>query len=179
MPLRPRFYEVTPLYAAFKIFGIVVGIILVILGLLYVIYAATRRPRRVSKPTTPDLEAGIHRRANSVNPHTHSGSSGTRDLEPATGTTNRNSCSAHSVDTLPRYEANNNGEGEGEGPSSERVLGGGEREGEGEGEGGRPPPPYTFDAGGPVVVVVVAEEGDSSRDGEQTPALAPVYSQAS
>ena len=50
-------------------------------------------------------------------------------------------------------------------------------EGEGEGE---MPPPYTFDAGGPVAVVVV----EDSRGGEeQTRAslesLAPVYFQGS
>ena len=146
MALEPSDFEASPSYAAIKIFAVAVGISLVILGFVYVVYAGSRRGTglniniinnpRVRARRTRDLEAATEP---AIEPATELAT------EPATNPASRNSCSAHTVDTLPLYEAR-------DAAQPEQVHGGELERNEEEEEA--EPPPYTFDAGGPVVTDV-------------------------
>lgn len=130
--------------------GITVAISLLILMVLYVIYAGTRRNTRGR------LRFGeVHRDGGRVRR--------TRDLESGANTAGRNSLT-ESVDTLPRYTPGNGG---GCGVPAQQVHG---SDGHGRVEEGEAvkPPPYTVDADGPVVETGYGGAGGAPQGGGYT-----------
>ena len=154
MAHQPRFLQdASPAHVALKIFGIAVAIGLLILALLYIIYASSNRGSGVKF---------INPRRRARDPETGGG-----DAASCSGNTHH----AHSVDTLPRYE---------EAGSEALPPGGSEHGRTGGGEGGKPPP-YTLDAGGAVDAEIGDGNSDSQADGRAggTTSPAPVHLQSS
>lgn len=135
--------------------GITVAISLLILMVLYVTYAGTRRNTR-GRLRFGEHRGGRVRRA--------------RDLESGANTAGRNSLT-ESVDTLPRYTPGNGGgcgvPAQQVGVPPQQVHG---SDGHGRVEEGEAvkPPPYTFDADGPVVEAGYGNAGGAPRGGGYT-----------
>ncbi|KAL9068841.1 MAG: hypothetical protein Q9161_005928 [Pseudevernia consocians] len=130
-----------PTTLGLKVFGISVAVALLILMVLYVIYAGTRANTHGHNGRFINFRGG--------------GARHTGDAETGSGTAGRNRPSLESVDTLPRYT-----------PGDERVVAPLEqvhgRDEHDRVEGvGRKPPSYTFDAGG--AVSGEAEHGNDSE----------------
>ncbi len=125
-----------------KTFGIGIAAGLLILMVLYVAYAGTRRTTRGQSGRHGGMRDGARgRRAH--------------DAESGNGSARRHCQSLESVDTLPRYTP----AGEGGVAAPEQVHGGEEHERAVEGVEGVEPPPYSFDAGGSVT-------GEAGYDGD-------------
>ena len=146
--------QASPTHIALRIFGIAVTIGLVIIAVLYIIYAGCQR---VEARQPRNLRGGPRR---------------IRDPEAAAGTASRNAQSVHSVDTLPRYEVGANA------PSAppERVSG--SEHGQVEGEEAKPPP-YTLDAADPVVTGAEHDDGHGDERAENPVTPAPAHLQNS
>ena len=124
-----RFLHAMAAALGLKTFGIGIAAGLLVLMVLYVAYAGTRRTTRGQSGRRVSLRGGARgRRA--------------QDAETGNGTARRHCQSLESVDTLPRYTP----AGEGGVAPPEQVHGSGEHDRAVEGEG-LEPPPYSFDAG--------------------------------
>ena len=142
--------QASPTHIALKVFGIAVTVGLVIIAVLYIIYAGCQRVE-ARKPRNLRNEP---RRI--------------RDPEAGAGTASRNTQSVHSVDTLPRYEVS------AQAPSAPPERVNGSEHGQVEGEEAKPPP-YTVDTAGPVVTEA-EHDGEERTENPATPAPAQLQS---